>query len=139
MLEADLLIKWAWHLSDLPPMTYLHFSKDPEPKICNPKDVVLVAYAFALPYSIAGKAIDNELHVTGNESKFPSAATGAKNLRGLTDWVEKGGIIRPGDTIAVKAPTLHSQSHSGIFRHLIRTPNRSKSNLNLNFSNTIKC
>lgn len=76
-------------LTGLPALTRLVFSGG----------AVLMLGGENLPCTIAGAMVEEAHGVRA--SAFPKAAMG---LRGVTGWVERPGIVRPGDAIEVVLP-----------------------------------
>ena len=102
-------------LSHLAPMTYLVISSDQgDYKGCRPDDVVLVVYAGMLPCKVAGLQLAGEYGNPDFERNFSKAAlemvdTGSNKkilttYRGSAGWIEKGGIIRPGNVVWALTP-----------------------------------
>jgi hypothetical protein len=102
LLGASMLIEGWPQLTKLPPMTHLLFSKQDTLETPRQDDVMLIVYAGAIPCAVAGKSLANHFEMPRLESEF---VKGAWNMRGTTGWVEKGGIIRPGDYAWVLKPT----------------------------------
>ncbi len=102
-LGVNFLIDGIPQLTQLPPMTYLVFSSDQTGfKPGQAEDVVLVVYAEALPCVVVGEGIGLELGDESIKGRFPKAAIG---IRGTTGWIEKSGIIRPGQAVYALTPT----------------------------------
>jgi len=102
LLGVNFLIDGIPELSKLSPMSYLIFSPEESFAPQRPDDVTLVAYGEALPCTIAGMPIADAFSDPSLEHRFPKAAN---DHRGLTGWVEKGGVIYPGYSVTVLTPT----------------------------------
>lgn len=76
-------------LTSLPPMTRLVFSQG----------AVVITGGENLPCVIAGRMVARQYGT--NPEAFPKAAMGR---RGITGWVERPGIIAPGDTVTMHPP-----------------------------------
>lgn len=91
-LGANLLLRDIPRLTLLPPGTRLHFSRG----------AVLAVEGENHPCKKAGGAIEQAFPDTpGLASAFPKAAL---HRRGLVAWVERPGVIMPGDTVVVELP-----------------------------------
>ena len=105
MLGINLLVDGVPDLSRLPLSAGLkYFVISPhseEYRPGRPEDVVLVAYAQMIPCLVQGKGIAAELNDPALASKFPKAAMSEGKIaeRGIAGWVEKGGIIKPGNLL----------------------------------------
>jgi hypothetical protein len=91
-LGANLCLSGIPDLSHLPVGTRLFFDQG----------VTLVVEAENKPCSLAGKSIEaNFPDQIGLGATYPKAGMG---LRGIVAWVEKPGLIRPGETVKIKPP-----------------------------------
>ncbi|MFQ5614336.1 MAG: MOSC domain-containing protein [Anaerolineae bacterium] len=92
-LGANLAFRGVPKLTLLPPSTRLFF----------PENAVLVVDAENLPCTDPGRVIQQEYpDRSGLDTLFPKAAL---HKRGLVAWVERPGLIRPGDEVRVEIPT----------------------------------
>ncbi|WP_224249029.1 MOSC domain-containing protein [Hyalangium gracile] len=91
-LGANLELAGVPHLTRLPSGTRLFF----------PEDATLVVDAENEPCRKAGRAL--EAHYTGREGLASRFVKAAHQRRGLVGWVERPGIIRPGDKVKVTLP-----------------------------------
>jgi MOSC domain-containing protein YiiM len=91
-LGANLELTGVPRLTHLPPGTRLFF----------PEDATLVVDGENDPCTGPGKVIEaHHPERVGITSRFVKAAY---QRRGLVGWVERPGVIRPGDTVKVKLP-----------------------------------
>jgi hypothetical protein len=91
-LGANLELAGVPRLTQLPPGTRLFF----------PEDATLVMEGENEPCRQAGRAIEaHHPGQTGLASRFVKAA---HHRRGLVGWVERPGVIRPGDKVKVMLP-----------------------------------
>jgi MOSC domain-containing protein YiiM len=91
-LGANLELAGVPRLTQLPPGTRLFF----------PEDATLVMEGENEPCRQAGRAIEaHHPGQTGLASRFVKAA---HHRRGLVGWVERPGVIRPGDKVKVVLP-----------------------------------
>jgi hypothetical protein len=91
-LGANLELAGVPRLTQLPPGTRLFF----------PEDATLVVDAENEPCRKAGRALEaHYLERPGLANRFVKAA---HQRRGLVGWVERPGLIRPGDRVKVKLP-----------------------------------
>ena len=102
LLGINLEIEGAGPLTSLPGLTYLVFSDRPEFDPQREDNVLLVVYGGILPCAKAGRAIGAALGNPSIETKFPDVALG---YRGTMGWVERGGILRPGQNGWILKPT----------------------------------
>jgi MOSC domain-containing protein YiiM len=77
-------------LTALEPLTRLEFASG----------AVIMTGGRNAPCTIAGRMVEGRYGVP--PEKFPKAAF---DLRGVTGWVERPGVIRPGDAVRVLPPT----------------------------------
>jgi hypothetical protein len=100
-LGANLELAGVPRLTQLPPGTRLFF----------PEDVALVMDGENEPCRKAGRALESHHpEQAGLASRFVKAA---HQRRGLVGWVERPGIIRPGDKVKVVLPPAVTYSLSG--------------------------
>jgi MOSC domain-containing protein YiiM len=93
-LGANLCLSGIPRLSQLPMGTHLFFSDG----------TVLVVEGENKPCTTAGKAIAAHFpEQVGLAGQFPKAGLG---LRGVVAWVEKPGVIRPGDHFTAQIPEV---------------------------------
>jgi len=85
-LGANLCINGIPDLTNLPPMTKLYF-----------KDATIIVYGVNMPCKFPGEVIKDHYNLRVNEFKKM-----AEGHRGVIGWVEKEGIIRPGDLVSLK-------------------------------------
>ena len=102
LLGINLLLDGQGRLSELSPMTYLMFSKEDHPFSKGEEAVTLVVYAQVSPCNKAGRAISTSLGEASIAQDFKHKARG---YRGITGWVEKGGLIEPGYNCFALTPT----------------------------------
>jgi hypothetical protein len=88
-IGANLLIDGIPNLTLLPSRTRLFFASG----------AVLLATGENQPCTIAGGAIEQQAGIPGLAQQFPKAA---KHRRGITATIERPGLIRLGDTVAVE-------------------------------------
>ena len=100
-IGANILIDTVKHLSKLPMMSHLVFSKSESLIYKDPSNVVLVSYAEVKPCTIAATAISNDLKSESVKSQFVKCSS---DLRGLAGWIEKGGNIQEGDSVFLLTP-----------------------------------
>ncbi len=93
-IGANLLVKGIPNFTQLPPLSMLTIRPDAADK------VVLMVYGDNKPCKFAHEKIVEKLGIEPSQS-FVKAALGQ---RGLVGWIEKGGKISVGDTIAVTLP-----------------------------------
>ncbi|WP_309242969.1 MOSC domain-containing protein [Hyalangium versicolor] len=91
-LGANLELAGVPRLTQLPPGTRLFF----------PEDATLVVDGENEPCRKAGRAL--EAHYTGLEGLSGRFVKAAHQRRGLVGWVERPGLIRPGDKVRVVVP-----------------------------------
>jgi MOSC domain-containing protein YiiM len=97
-LGANLCLSGIPLLTRLPAGTRLFFAQG----------VTLVVEGENKPCTTAGKTIQAQFPgVNGLAERFPKAGIG---LRGLVAWVEKPGIIRPGDHFTAQIPEIQPYS-----------------------------
>jgi hypothetical protein len=100
-LGANLELAGVPRLTQLPPGTRLFF----------PDDATLVVDAENEPCRKVGRAVEaHHPERTGLASRFVKAA---HRRRGLVAWVERPGIIRPGDKVKVMLPPAVTYSLPG--------------------------
>jgi len=105
MLGINILVEGVPKLSELPlngGLKYVVISPHQDEYLPGrPEDVVLVSYAQMIPCAVQGKALVHPYQDISLESRFPKAAMaeGKISQRGIAGWVEKGGIIKPGNLI----------------------------------------
>jgi hypothetical protein len=91
-LGANLELEGVPNLTQLPPGTRLFF----------PEEATLVVEGENAPCQKAGRALEaHHPELAGLSSHFVKAAY---RRRGLVGWVERPGLIRPGDPVKVKLP-----------------------------------
>jgi len=91
-LGANLAVSGVPRLTFLPPATRLFF----------PQETVLVVQGENLPCTGPGQVIQDEhAEIPGLADRFPKAAL---HRRGLVAWVERAGLICPGDDVRVDIP-----------------------------------
>ena len=97
-LGANLCLSGIPHLTQLPGGTHLFF----------PGGAVLVVEGENKPCTLAGKTIGAQFpELDGVAQSFPKMGMG---LRGLVAWVEKPGIIRPGERLNAQVPEIKPYS-----------------------------
>lgn len=100
-LGANLELAGVPRLTQLPPGTRLLF----------PEDAVLVVEGENEPCRKAGRALEaRHPEREGLASRFVKAA---HQRRGLVGWVERAGVLRPGDRVKVLLPAPVTYSLSG--------------------------
>jgi hypothetical protein len=100
-LGANLELAGVPGLTQLPPGTRLFF----------PEDVALVMEGENEPCRKAGRALEaHHPEQPGLASRFVKAA---RHRRGLVGWVERPGVIRPGDKVRVMLPPTVTYSLPG--------------------------
>lgn len=91
-LGANLSLRGVPNLTLLPPMTRLHFEHE----------AVIVVGGENRPCTIPGAAIQEAYpERPGLANLFPRVAV---HKRGVVGWVERPGVIRPGDCVRVEVP-----------------------------------
>lgn len=99
---VNFLLDGVESVSGLVSMTYVVLSSTAEFTPQHPNNVVLVCYGQMMPCTIAGKALVVPHKDESLETRFPKSALG---LRGISGWVEKGGIVRPNYSAFILRPT----------------------------------
>jgi hypothetical protein len=100
-LGANLELAGVPRLTQLPPGTRLFF----------PEDTTLVVDGENEPCRKAGRAL--EAHYTGQEGLAGRFVKAAHHRRGLVGWVERPGLIRPGDKVKIVLPPAVAYSLPG--------------------------
>ena len=100
LMEVNLVIDGVDDLTQILPLPYLVIKPGPDAPLSQ--SVVLVGYAQMLPCTVAGKTIAEHFRRPEIKKAFPKAAN---EQRGLSGWVERGGIIRPGYHVQLLLPT----------------------------------
>lgn len=90
-LGANILLQGIPELTRLPPTTRIYFSQGP----------TVMVYGENEPCKAAGKPIENHYQIEGLAVDFVKKAVYS---RGFVGWVEKEGIIQPGDKVRVEIP-----------------------------------
>ena len=101
-IGANMVVSGLENVSGISPMSYLVINNDPGPVKPSEFNVVLVAYAQAIPCEVAGRCVvDRHGLDEGMANKFQKASFGA---RGLAVYVEHGGVVKPGQYVHVLTP-----------------------------------
>ena len=102
MIGMNLLIDGIERFSEILRGSYLILFAGEASLPCSGNDVVLVVHGQVLPCTISGKALAVVHKRPDLEKRFPKASIG---FRGISGWIEKGGIIRPGNVVWLLTPT----------------------------------
>ena len=91
-IGANFVVSGIDGFTQLPPLTRLVF----------PSGATLIVYAENLPCSLSARAIKSKTSFT--DEQIAAFVKSAMGRRGVVGWVERAGVIRPGDRVLVYTP-----------------------------------